>query len=84
MTASSHPDPLVFLDLDGVVDSFAFYKRQYKQRLVDPTLPLLHTDPAKILLLNELFLKIRARVIITSTRREGRSPEDFRREFLGL
>jgi len=59
---------IIFLDIDGVLNSISWYKRREKKKHKTRLEYLLHEfDPAAISLLNELCNDVRAKIVVSST-----------------
>jgi len=71
-------NPLIFLDIDGVLNHQLFYeKKSQAQRYGDVGHPLCDLDPDKVELLNELIKNTNAKVVISSIWRLGKTIGDL-------
>ncbi|MCG8576836.1 MAG: HAD domain-containing protein [Flavobacteriales bacterium] len=66
---------LLFLDIDGVLNSDLWYKSEQCKKQQEP---LNHFDPKNVSILNNLVKKTEAKVVITSTWRNNHSQEDLK------
>jgi hypothetical protein len=67
-------NPILFLDIDGVLNSQLLYERRKSQ----PTeFPIIDLDPTNIKLLNKLIEETYAKVVISSSWRLGKSVEQL-------
>jgi len=62
-------DKVIFLDIDGVLNSRKWFKEVYKES--NPK-PKYHIDPSTIKLLNHIIYMTGAKIVISSTWRAGR------------
>lgn len=75
-------EKLIFLDIDGVLNSELFYKIRTEDELfLLEGYPLCEIDPSAIEKINQIIRKTKANVVISSSWRIGRSIEFFQELF---
>jgi hypothetical protein len=67
-------DKVIFLDIDGVLNSRKWFKEAYSNGAPKPKFQI---DPKTIKLLNHIIYKTGAKIVISSTWRAGREVEWF-------
>ena len=75
---------VIFLDVDGVLNSENFYRKRGAPdyRFEDePPYPLCEFDPESIKLLNQIIEKTKAKIVVSSTWRIGRTVEELKTLF---
>jgi hypothetical protein len=74
------PDKLVFLDIDGVLNSEIFYReKSQSERYKEVGLPLCDIDPRGIKELNKIVQETGAKIVISSTWRKGETIESIQK-----
>ena len=69
---------LMFLDIDGVLNSETFYKNKSEQELFkEEGYPLCEIDPSAIEKINKIIRQTKAKVVISSSWRLGRSIQNL-------
>ena len=73
---------IIFLDIDGVLNSERWYKHRWEQmdmKVVEERYPFFEFDPDAVARLNRLVQETGAQVVISSTWRMGRSIEELQK-----
>lgn len=76
--------PIIFLDIDGVLNCQEFYTRTRGANMAPDlasTYPLCEFDPVRIELLNDLCKETEAKIVISSSWRHGRDISEMRNIF---
>jgi hypothetical protein len=73
---------IIFLDIDGVLNSENWYRRRFKEINTEDILgkyPFYEFDPLSIAELNRIIEQTEAKVVVSSTWRIGKSVEDLQK-----